>query len=203
MICDKLRFRAGMAYGPIEWHRSTASEELGALAPILVCIAQARTAIEIGIANGFMTQVFAAALAMRCPGEGVLMSADISEQSCQIGRDTVAPFNVEYEAVCQDSTTIDWAAKLKGHGRTCAEVVCIDGDHSYAAAKADFEALCPLLTPEGFVLAHDYAPSAPGVMKVVHEYRARGWRAICLPEIAGGVYAGALLQPPDAQPVRR
>jgi hypothetical protein len=46
------------------------------------------------------------------------------------------------------------------------DVLHIDGDHSYAGARADFADYAPLVRPGGLVLLHDVANAgdAPGVM---------------------------------------
>jgi predicted O-methyltransferase YrrM len=60
------------------------------------------------------------------------------------------------------------------------EVLFIDGDHSYAGAKADFERWGPFVRPGGHVLFHDavdtggYGNVYPGVARAVSEIGA-GW----------------------------
>jgi len=50
----------------------------------------------------------------------------------------------------------------------------IDGDHSYKATKADFEAWNPYLAPDGLVAFHDVGDSWPGVTRFFEETTADG-----------------------------
>lgn len=45
----------------------------------------------------------------------------------------------------------------------------IDADHSYEAAKADIEALLPLMSKEGVLTGHDYFRRGDGVKQAVNE----------------------------------
>lgn len=54
----------------------------------------------------------------------------------------------------------------------------IDGDHSYEATRADFEAWQGFVAPEGVICFHDVSPSWPGVTRFHAEITApgTGWR---------------------------
>ncbi len=52
------------------------------------------------------------------------------------------------------------------------DVIVIDGDHSYAAAKIDVLLYSPMLRPGGFLVLHDSALSEVGVARVVRELKA-------------------------------
>lgn len=53
----------------------------------------------------------------------------------------------------------------------------IDGDHTYPAVKADFDAWSPLLAQGATVAFDDYATKPnPGVGRFVRELEAAGWR---------------------------
>ena len=54
---------------------------------------------------------------------------------------------------CGDSRT--WLPKLAETMREKAEIVLIDGDHTYDGALADLRNAVPLVKPGGFILVHD------------------------------------------------
>ncbi|SMF42512.1 Methyltransferase domain-containing protein [Azospirillum oryzae] len=51
-----------------------------------------------------------------------------------------------------------------------ADVIYIDGGHSYQEAKADIEAYWPLLRVGGVMIGDDYHEDAPGVIRAVTEF---------------------------------
>lgn len=50
----------------------------------------------------------------------------------------------------------------------------VDGDHSYEAVMADYEAWSKSLAPEGIILFDDYTKTNPGVVKALRELRDSG-----------------------------
>lgn len=54
------------------------------------------------------------------------------------------------------------------HG-VSADMLWIDGDHSYEAVRSDIQQFAPLVTPGGLVCGHDYSSWHPEVMKAVDE----------------------------------
>ncbi len=61
------------------------------------------------------------------------------------------------------------AALLPLFGRAF-DLIYIDGDHSYAAVRADIQAARWLVAPNGWIGGHDYAgPDTPGVKLAVDE----------------------------------
>jgi hypothetical protein len=55
--------------------------------------------------------------------------------------------------------TLD-AVKLALHGRT-ADLLFIDGDHTYEGVRADFETYSQLVSPNGLIGLHDIVPEDP------------------------------------------
>lgn len=71
--------------------------------------------------------------------------------------------------------SIETAQWLKADGGKCAtswpfDMVYIDGDHSYEAAKADIEAWWPLVSQKGIIGGHDFDDQHPGVKEAVTEF---------------------------------
>lgn len=50
-----------------------------------------------------------------------------------------------------------------------ADMIFIDGDHSYEAVKRDILAYRRFLAPEGILSGHDYEEGGPGVIRAVNE----------------------------------
>lgn len=57
------------------------------------------------------------------------------------------------------------------------DLLWVDGDHSYEAAKFDLESWGAFVRPGGIIAAHDYAPRFPGVIRAWDETVTpqRGW----------------------------
>lgn len=53
------------------------------------------------------------------------------------------------------------------------DMIFIDGDHSYAAVKADIIAWLPLMLPGGLLCHHDYDGGRPGCVKAIREMYPR------------------------------
>lgn len=55
------------------------------------------------------------------------------------------------------------------------DFIYLDGDHRYAAVRADIEAWWPKLSDRGMLAGHDYSDDLPGVQQAVDEFaRDRG-----------------------------
>ncbi|MHC4431724.1 MAG: class I SAM-dependent methyltransferase, partial [Planctomycetota bacterium] len=52
---------------------------------------------------------------------------------------------------------------------TEADIIFIDGEHTYEACKADIEAWLPHLAKDGWLMGHDYSRIFPGVVQAVDE----------------------------------
>ena len=63
-----------------------------------------------------------------------------------------------------DSTTFDFTP---WHGT--ADLVLVDGDHSYPFARSDTDAALAMLTEDGLAVWDDYTPAWPGVIRAVDE----------------------------------
>ena len=145
----------------------------GAFLYRLALEARPRTAVEIGRFRGGSTFVLAAALE-----EGVLHSYDLETRQ---GRDGLQLDRELMKALEQYGL----AGRVRlhvGDSRTATQpeapvdLLFVDGDHSEAGVRADFERWAPLLGEGGHLLFHDAVDvpdfvktSAPGVAEVVAE----------------------------------
>ena len=182
----------------VEWHRSVASKTLGIILPGIMAALKVRTCIEIGVANGFTTQVLSATLSA-LGNDGLLLSADYNAQCAQIARDAANAFpNVKFEALQTYSATIDWAVALKRYQREQADLALIDGDHEFEPALKDCELCHKVLAPNGLLVLHDYHPEHPGVPRAAQIIMEKyGYSRFFIPEWAGGAYGAAILQKPQ------
>jgi predicted O-methyltransferase YrrM len=135
---------------------------------------------EIGRFKGGSTFIFAASMpdgvelwsydfhvALRPDMPGERLDAELSEALARFG------LAHKVHLLVADSRVAD-------PPRRPIEVLFIDGDHSYAGAKADFERWGAFVRPDGHVLFHDavdtggYGNHYPGVVRLVAEIGA-GW----------------------------
>jgi len=70
------------------------------------------------------------------------------------------------EPVVSDSLA---AAQSLAARRGTADLIFIDGDHSYAACKADIEAWLPYVKKGGVIAFHDFGSRADGVTRAIFE----------------------------------
>jgi predicted O-methyltransferase YrrM len=75
-------------------------------------------------------------------------------------------FSSRSEPVVSDSLA---AAQVLAAKRGTIDFVFIDGDHSYAACKADIEAWLPFVKPAGVIAFHDFGSRADGVTRAIFE----------------------------------
>lgn len=138
--------------------------------------------VEIGRFKGGSTIIFAAAL----PQGVELFSYDLhvalrpdmpGEQLDAELRDALARYGLEHKVhlIVADSRKVEPPSNE-------IEVLFIDGDHSYAGARADFDRWNGLVRPGGHLLFHDavdaggYGNVYPGVARAVAEVeREGGW----------------------------
>jgi predicted O-methyltransferase YrrM len=114
------------------------------------------TICEIGAAGGGTTFL----LAHACPSDAVIVTVDLifSEQR----KAALKQFAVGQQKIfClqKDShqpETVNAIAECLPEGRL--DVLYLDGDHSYAGIKKDFELFSPLVKPGGIIVFHDIVP---------------------------------------------
>lgn len=75
-------------------------------------------------------------------------------------------FTPRSEPIVSDSIA---AAQLLAPQSGAIDLIFIDGDHSYAACKADIEAWAPFLKAGGVMAFHDFGSRADGVTRAIFE----------------------------------
>ena len=152
-------------FSDIPWEGTCGSKTTGILLGSLVLAFNVRTALEIGIANGFTTVCLLKAIETNAGREGRLVSCDYNENSCIIGR-RLNHGTVAHTVLPGDSSKADWTLTF---GDKKCDLIYIDGDHSYEGCKEDILRTSKVLKDGGLFVIHDYAPGQPGVMKAVDE----------------------------------
>jgi predicted O-methyltransferase YrrM len=129
------------------------------------------TLVEIGRSRGGSTLLLAAAM----PQDARLLSYDVHakktpgptgpELDAELG-DVLRRFDLadRVELLVADSRSIP-------HPASSCELVLVDGDHTYAGARADYEHWRETIPPGGHLLFHDAAEL--GALSVAHEDVAR------------------------------
>jgi len=183
-------------FSSVHWHASAASFNMGFIAAAFVCSFHFKTVVEVGICNGFITQVLGRAMSASVGKEGLLVSCDIQEASCNLADNLLRGSYVShrYKLLCADSAKVDWKEHLEGRP---IDMAVIDGDHTFEAASADLNNVGPLVRHNGIILAHDYAGGHPGVVQAVNLFVSQGgWSLVEVPEtgVPAVGYALAILQ---------
>ena len=115
-------------------------------------------------------QVYAIDHFLGNPGKELLYRAERNDLSDLEGcfRGHVSSFKVsEYIELMAMSSTA--AAMILRERSVRARLLFIDGNHAFNAVMEDFEALRPVLLPQGLVIFDDFSPTFPGVVKCVGE----------------------------------
>jgi predicted O-methyltransferase YrrM len=181
------------AYSGIHWNASAGSRSLGVLLPAFIAAYDVDTCIEIGIANGFLTQLLARGLAANCGERGFLISCDINPNCCKAAEGMSEGLPISHTVYPLDSKSVNWLEALEGRE---AGLCAIDGDHRYETASVDIFECSRVVKEFGLLVIHDYAPGMPDVVLAVQNLLdTKCWQGLVIPEVKGGVsYGGIILQ---------
>lgn len=124
--------------------------------------------VDLGVDFGFSTVCFA------LPGIGQVVGVDSFEGDIHAGkRDTFAEVQNTISQLELSNVTL-----IKGHFEEVARtwdreigILHIDGTHTYAAVKRDFEAWSNFVVPSGVVLLHDTCVPEFGVRRLFDEVK--------------------------------
>jgi predicted O-methyltransferase YrrM len=113
-----------------------------------------KSIIEIGV--GLAASDVAFAEALRQNHRGHLVAVDVSQFSIDrsrrlLGYHGLRPFVTFFKGDSRHIATRDQVAAMAGS----AEMLFIDGDHSFEGARADFELYSPLVADGGVIVFHD------------------------------------------------
>lgn len=154
----------------------TNKRELRALYNLASACPHGAVALEIGAYLGASSCYLAAGLA-RVNGHLFCVDTWHNETMPDGERDTFTEFQKNTSGVRHRITTIRKKSdEISDRDiRVPLNLVFIDGDHSYAAVKSDFDCVRQWLAPDGIIAFHDFsAPDFEGVSRVVGEALASG-----------------------------
>lgn len=112
----------------------------------LVAAAQPRRALELGSFRGYTS----AAMAEHLPEGGTLVTVDIDPQHGEAYRDTELAARIDRRVGTAQET-------LANEPDGSFDLIFIDADHRYEGVKSDTETLLRLVSPQGYLVWHDYA----------------------------------------------
>jgi len=169
----------------IPWQRSSATKTLALMAFSLICAYDIETVVEIGVADGFSTDMLARALRTSSfyRDEMKLLVSIDNKQRCI---DYIKEKNYSYikhVPLCMKSTDLDFRNNF-----LFSEIGLsfIDGDHRYEVVKQDIENCASVTKKYGFILLHDHHPrSNSGVIQATKEFleeKGKTWSKFYLPE---------------------
>lgn len=167
----------------LDYTKSLGSVHLPYIILPLMQIFKAKTCIEIGIYNGFVTQTIAEGLAALNPdGSGVLISCDIREECRESAKYATEGLPIQFKFICADSATIDWKNELTLMGRSECDFASIDGNHEEVAA-VDIKNIASITKHLGIMCIHDYAPALAMIVSPAERLLRTGeWGRIIIPE---------------------
>lgn len=161
----------------INWPMSQKSKTVGMLFPGFILSYNMTTAIEIGIWNAFMTEVIGYSLELSCGKQGLLLSCDNRQLPCNRAEKKGKPIQIAHKVLCEDSQFVDWEKHLDGRK---ADIVFIDGNHSYETVSNDLKGCAPCVKSGGFIFMHDYFTQ--GVKQAVDKFlKIHKWPMMILP----------------------
>ena len=115
------------------------------------------TIVEIGIGGAASTLAFAEAL--RLNGHGQLISIDINSWFIERAGMLLKTHGLSRHVTIINGRSTDAATRARVIERAPQiDILFIDGDHSLAACRADFDCYREWLAPRGIVVFHDTAP---------------------------------------------
>jgi predicted O-methyltransferase YrrM len=163
-VRDSVRLRAlALSAGlipPRAMHTAGEAEQLASL------VAGRRTVVELGVYEGGSAVVLCRALG---PGATLHLVDPFTEGGWALRaglRGVPAAARRVVARAARDGPAIRWhidySQRLAERWRDPADVVFIDGDHSEAGCRADWELWHPFVVPGGLVLFHDARLSQPG-----------------------------------------
>ena len=126
-----------------------------------------RTVVEIGTAEGGTNFLLSAIL----PTVTKKISVDLFVQNTRLLRAFVRPDCQQVFVQGSSSAPATVATVRRELAGAAIDVLFIDGDHTYAGAKADFERYTPLVRPGGLVVFHDIMPD----FKTRHGRQTSSW----------------------------
>jgi predicted O-methyltransferase YrrM len=155
-------------------HTFTHREELAALHNLAAQLPDGARVLEVGSYLGASTCYLAAGLRER---KASIVCIDTWEnQTMPDGvRDTFSEFKANTKGAAQLITTIRKRSDQVGVAELGApyDLIFLDGDHSYAATKKDFQLAAQVLTPNGLLAFHD-SRYFQGVSRVIGEAMSTG-----------------------------
>jgi len=167
-------------FDPLEWHKSGGTKHLGVMAAAMICAFDCKTVAEIGIWQGFTSQVLGRALAANAGTEGMLISCDVNKNACARSQSMTKDLPIEHKTICQDSKSVDWEKACAGRP---LDMAFIDGDHSYEMATVDLKRCANNVRRGGLLLFHDYSNGHAGAKRALNDlYALGGWSLMRLPE---------------------
>ncbi len=124
-----------------------------------------KVCFEIGTGHGRTTHH----LALNTAAETKVFTLDISSDEVTGCIFRNQPTASKISCLVADSTKFDFSP-YKGK----ADLIVVDGDHSYEGVVRDTERALEMMSPAGCILWDDFAPTWPGVIKALKEHRLAG-----------------------------
>ena len=171
------------SYQKLNFQASVESTSMGLMAPVLCRVMNAKTAVEIGAAYGWITQCLCAGIEAVAGKDGVLISVDLEPSRHEELKKLTASFDIQSNVICGDSTQVDWAKELKAFDRTEIDIASIDGNHLGDVPLIDLRNVLDLMSPTGVILMHDYGHMYDDVVTAVNTILGEEeWRLFQLPQ---------------------
>jgi len=163
-------FPVSRIFQEIDWKLSGGTKHACLISAAMILAYNVKTIVEIGLWNGFTSQILGKALASNAMEDGLLISCDINQRACDRSEAFTRGIPIKHVLVVGDSKAVDWKHYL---GERKIGLAFVDGDHSYDSAITDIEKCSQLLDRNGIMVVHDYSVgSHPHVFQAVNEFIA-------------------------------
>jgi len=164
-------FPVSEIFKDINWKLSGGTKHACLISAAMILSYDVKTVVEIGLWNGFTTQILGKALSSSAMENGLLISCDINQRAIDNSAQFTDGLPIQHATVVGDSKNVKLESYLNGRKIGLAFV---DGDHTYEWATADMLKCLKLLDRNGIMVVHDYSNNShPGVFQAVNEFIAR------------------------------
>jgi predicted O-methyltransferase YrrM len=143
----------------------------------------ARTAVEIGVAYGWLSHCLCSGIESVAGEDGVYIGVDTNCKFCESVDEIISGFNIQKNTCCCNSRDVDWVQELKMFDRTEIDIASIDGNHLGENPLLDLKSILPLMSDCGVILMHDYGNHYEDVVAAVNTIlKEEKWRLFQLPQ---------------------
>lgn len=159
------------------------------------------TIIEVGSHQGLSAYIMAKALCDSANNTARIICVDIWNGGVlETFKRNMDEKNIAHLVMPLQMDSIDAAAQFP---EACADLIFIDGDHSYEGCRDDIRAWFPKLRPGGVMIGHDYIDVWPGVIRAADEFVQEHGLSEFYQAPCSGSNIFLFVKPPEPEPAKQ